>query len=137
MAKVLVLALSAPLLLIGAAYPPEKPGAEAIPYADETADEMVEAPVTYRPCRPGPGDDNCIQLYERGVRSAYARWLRDHGAEGTERRVAMGGPVEPAPVHHARRRHHDADAPDRCMDRHPRHRDGPRRHDDYDGEVRG
>lgn len=24
----------------------------------------------YRPCAPGPGDDSCIQLYERGVRSA-------------------------------------------------------------------
>ncbi len=27
----------------------------------------IEARTDYPPCRPGPGDDNCIQLYERGV----------------------------------------------------------------------
>ena len=132
MAKILVLALSAPLLLIGAAYPPEKPGAETMPYADEPAAEMAEAPVTYRPCRPGPGDDRCIQLYERGVRARYARWLREHRAGGPETQVAMGGPEQPAAGHGPRRRHRDG--ADRCMDRHP-HADDDRV--DQGDEARG
>lgn len=57
-----------------------------------------DAPVTYRPCRPGPGDDGCIQLYERGVRSAYAAWLRDGGGNGEVAkpmaRTSVGGPIE-------------------------------------------
>jgi hypothetical protein len=28
----------------------------------------VRAAAEYPPCSPGPGDDRCIQLYERGVR---------------------------------------------------------------------
>ncbi|WP_166036674.1 hypothetical protein [Sphingosinicella sp. YJ22] len=40
-------------------------------------------------CDPGPGDDRCIQLYEPGVRGAYAQW-----SAGRER-MAMGGPYEP------------------------------------------
>lgn len=40
-------------------------------------------------CDPGPGDDRCIQLYEPGVRGAYAQW-----SAGRER-LAMGGPLEP------------------------------------------
>ena len=43
----------------------------------------------YPPCDPGPGDDRCIQLYERGVAQAAAAW------KGTES-VGMGGPYEPA-----------------------------------------
>jgi hypothetical protein len=136
MAKVLVLALSAPLLLIGAAYPPDKPGGHAVGHDDR--EDMVEGPVTYRPCRPGPGDDNCIQLYERGVRTAYASWLRDHEGDGPERQVAMGGPVEPTPVHRPRARNHDG--ADQCGDRHPHHDEGPSHHDDhgaYGDEARG
>jgi hypothetical protein len=50
----------------------------------------------YPPCRPGPGDDNCIQLYEPGVRTALAAWNRPTGGliDG-EAAVAMGGPYEP------------------------------------------
>lgn len=39
-------------------------------------------------CRPGPGDDRCIQLYERGVSRAYAQWSAGRS------RMAMGGPEE-------------------------------------------
>ena len=91
MARLLILAASAPLLLIGASYPGDKPGA-----GYDEPDYAAEAPVTYRPCRPGPGDDRCIQLYERGVRVAYARWLRDHGVTDRPTRAAMGGPYEPS-----------------------------------------
>jgi len=44
----------------------------------------------YPACNPGPGDDNCIQLYERGVTQALAGW------KGSDSGIAMGGPFEPA-----------------------------------------
>ena len=47
------------------------------------------AAASWPACDPGPGDDRCIQLYERGVRGAYAQW-----SAGREN-VAMGGPYEP------------------------------------------
>ncbi|WP_129792501.1 hypothetical protein [Sphingosinicella sp. CPCC 101087] len=53
------------------------------------------ADANYPPCSPGPGDDNCIQLYERGVRDQLASWSRPTGGlQGSE--TAMGGPFEPA-----------------------------------------
>ena len=98
MNKVLVLAFAAPLVLIGAADP------KVAKLADGPEAAAADAPITYRPCRPGPGDDRCIQLYERGVRAAYARWLRDRGHGPAPAQVAaVGGPVEPAP---APQRHH-------------------------------
>ena len=115
MAKVLILALSAPLLLIGAAYPDKKPGAPPEYYPEDVEAGVAAAPVTYRPCRPGPGDDNCIQLYERGVRTAYSRWLRDHDVGAPRTRVAMGGPIEES-GHRPRRRHHGGH--DHRCDRH-------------------
>jgi hypothetical protein len=50
----------------------------------------------YPPCRPGPGDDHCIQLYEPGVRAQLASWDRPTGglADGSAT-TAMGGPYEP------------------------------------------
>ncbi len=56
----------------------------------------------YPPCDPGPGDDNCIQLYEPGVRDQLASWNRPTGglADGSAT-TAMGGPyeaAEPAPA---------------------------------------
>lgn len=85
MSKLLALSLAAPFLLIGAAHPgPDSHPTSASPEA---------GPLTYRPCRPGPGDDRCIQLYERGVRASYAAWQRHGGA----RRLAMGGPDEAPP----------------------------------------
>ena len=50
----------------------------------------AEEPQGYPACTPGRGDDNCIQLYERGVVNALAAW------KGTEPAVAVGGPYEPA-----------------------------------------
>lgn len=49
----------------------------------------------YPACRPGPGDDSCIQLYEPGVRVSLASWTQPTGglADGTQ--TAMGGPYEP------------------------------------------
>jgi hypothetical protein len=47
----------------------------------------AEAPLVagYPPCRPGRGDDRCIQLYESRVRAALPR---------AAPRPAMGGPLE-------------------------------------------
>ena len=80
---------------------------------DEEMDEIERAPVTYRPCRPGPGDDRCIQLYERGVRSAYAAWLREGAEVGKPvGRTAVGGPIERRTGYPPCRRHH---GDDRCI----------------------
>ncbi|MGZ8361302.1 MAG: hypothetical protein ACXWUX_12340 [Allosphingosinicella sp.] len=51
----------------------------------------------YPPCAPGPGDDNCIQLYETGVRAQLAGWDQPNGglADGAST-TAVGGPYEPA-----------------------------------------
>ena len=109
------LVLAAPLVLIGASYPDSSKPAGA-----NEAVAAPPAPVTYRPCRPGPGDDRCIQLYERGVRAAYARWLRERGVDRPATEVAaVGGPHEP-PV--ARPRRHDRDS-ERCDHHSGRHGD--------------
>ena len=135
MARLLFVAASAPLLLIGANYPGDKPvGSEPAELA-----YAVEAPVTYRPCRPGPGDDRCIQLYERGVRSAYARWLRTRDTREPRTEVAMGGPDEPVATSRSRghRERHDRYRGDMS---HRRHRcDGDERPADHDygDEARG
>lgn len=123
MTKLVALTLAAPAILIGAAYP-EK--AELAP-AGPVAAEQAAAAVTYRPCRPGAGDDRCIQLYERGVRASYARWLRDRGvAEPRTQVAAVGGPAErsaPSPRHGA---DHAAADDHRCHEASDRH-----------GEARG
>ena len=53
----------------------------------------VRTETSWPACAPGPGDDNCIQLYEPGVAESYAAWQGANvpGAEQT----AMGGPEEP------------------------------------------
>ena len=40
----------------------------------------------YPACSPGPGDDNCIQLYEPGVRQQLASWNQPTGgfADGAD-----------------------------------------------------
>jgi hypothetical protein len=61
------------------------------------AADLATRPATqnYPACRPGPGDDNCIQLYEPGVRTALASWNRPTGGLAGEAQTAMGGPYEP------------------------------------------
>jgi len=78
-----------------------------------TADAAPQpAAANYPPCRPGPGDDNCIQLYEPGVRDALAAWspstLPDTRLAAAEQAsdttlagemgeaTGVGGPYEPA-----------------------------------------
>ena len=86
MSRLTLLAFATPMLLVGAALPDD--------IGKGPDDYVVQA--HYRPCRPGPGDDRCIQLYERGVRLAYARWQRIHTTDRAAR-LAMGGPEEAAP----------------------------------------
>ena len=72
--------------------------------ADETV-QTASIDLTPRPaagnypaCRPGPGDDRCIQLYEPGVQAELASWSQPTGgfAGSSDTQVAMGGPYEPA-----------------------------------------
>ena len=46
-----------------------------------TAAEMTPRPAAqnYPACRPGPGDDRCIQLYEPGVQAELASWNQPTG----------------------------------------------------------
>jgi hypothetical protein len=80
MKKPLALAALSGLILVGAAYP--GPDGQDDDREVASTDQGGER---YRPCR-SRRDDNCIQLYERGVRAAYARWLRD-GDPGYEEAV--------------------------------------------------
>lgn len=49
----------------------------------------------YPACRPGPGDDNCIQLYEPGVRENLAAWTQPTGGlAGEEIQTADAGAVD-------------------------------------------
>jgi hypothetical protein len=46
--------------------------------------------VEYPPCKKGVREDRCIQLYERGVKRNYQRWLTSHGRGATQ--AAAEGP---------------------------------------------
>ena len=92
------------LASVGAGMP--KPGAKLgyDPAVGATGGPYEAAPISssttaaYPPCRPGRGDDRCIQLYERRVRAAMPR-------EAPRREgPAMGGPIEgPASYPHCSR----------------------------------
>ena len=64
---------------------------------DTVASDLTPRPAAhnYPPCDPGPGDDNCIQLYEPGVRTALASWNAPTGGLDSGTATAMGGPYEP------------------------------------------
>jgi hypothetical protein len=61
----------------------------AMPGTETGMGGPLEEAQGYPACNPGPGDDNCIQLYERGVHQSLASW------KGSDAGVAMGGPFEP------------------------------------------
>lgn len=105
MKKPLALFALSGLILVGAAYPDfDKPD-------DEQGVASAEGGQQYRPCR-SRRDDRCIQLYERGVRAAYARWVRD-GDPGYDEAVRYAVYQDRADRPDRRRWHHgrsDADA---------------------------
>jgi hypothetical protein len=61
---------------------------------DQTLAETAPQPAaaSYPPCRPGPGDDHCIQLYEPGVRAALASW---NPPADTTLAAELGAPTAP------------------------------------------
>jgi hypothetical protein len=61
----------------------------AMPGTETGMGGPLEEAQGYPACNPGPGDDHCIQLYERGVHQSLAAW------KGSDAGVAMGGPFEP------------------------------------------
>ena len=78
------------VLAVGAAVPKDK-DAPTLAY-DSSVGEPYQAVLSapagtsiagYPPCRPGRGDDRCIQLYERRVQASLRY-----------RQPAMGGPIE-------------------------------------------
>jgi hypothetical protein len=65
---------------------------------DQSLAETTPQPAAgnYPPCRPGPCDDHCIQLYEHGVRAQLANWDRPTGTLADNSATnGMGGPYEP------------------------------------------
>jgi hypothetical protein len=46
--------------------------------------------VEYPACIKGVREDRCIQLYERGVKRSYQRWLAGHGRGGAQVAAAQG-----------------------------------------------
>jgi hypothetical protein len=68
------------------------PAPETLAAADMTPRPAAQ---NYPACRPGPGDDRCIQLYEPGVRLALASWTQPTGGLAGAEATAMGGPYEP------------------------------------------
>lgn len=117
MKKPLMLAGLSLFVLIGAAYP----DAPKLTYAAAVMAGTTEVTgPTYRPCRRDRRDDRCIQLYERGVRTAYAEWLRDHGMGGPELRVTERRERPDHGRRHRRERH--AMATVRCVDTSAHHR---------------
>ncbi|WP_114951805.1 hypothetical protein [Sphingosinicella terrae] len=77
-------------------------GGPADPDGNLAGADLTSRPAAqnYPPCEPGPGDDRCIQLYERGVRAQLASWNSATGglADGAVT-TAMGGPYEPIQHH--------------------------------------
>ena len=78
---------------IDESVPPEPSAADPMdaepavggPYEEvAAADSPAPRPASrnYPACQPGPGDDNCIQLYEPGVRTALASWTQPTGGLG-------------------------------------------------------
>ena len=66
-------------------------------YQDPVVTTPQPAAGNYPPCSPGPGDDHCIQLYERGVRAQLAGWDRPTGTLAANSATdAVGGPYQPA-----------------------------------------
>jgi len=126
MKKPLMLAGLSLFVLIGAAYPEPPKLNYAVAVMAGTTE--VTGP-TYRPCRRDRRDDRCIQLYERGVRTAYAEWLRDHGMGGPELRVTDRRERLDHGRRHRGERH--AMATVRCVDTSGHH--GPASHDDRRG----
>lgn len=89
MRKSLILLASALLIAVGAA------GTHRLRYDTTVFTGRGELTQTrprvvreYPPCIKGEREDRCIQLYERGMRRAYARWLADHGVTPRDRHAA-------------------------------------------------
>jgi hypothetical protein len=98
MNKPLILAALAAFVLVGASYPEDS----------TKKDDTAAPPTSWRPCRTRT-DDHCIQLYEHGVRAAYAQWLREHG-------IAPARLASASPRHHARHHRHAVQIASRCIE---------------------
>lgn len=76
-------------------------GTEGVGGPIETADAAAAtaprpAAHNYPACSPGPGDDNCIQLYEPGVEVALASWTQPTGGLAQPGEATMMASAEPA-----------------------------------------
>jgi hypothetical protein len=90
MRKSLAIIASALLLAVAATATHDRLRYDSTVFADAevTGGGRAER-VEYPPCIRGVREDRCIQLYERGVRRSYQRWLAAHG-RGQQQSAAAG-----------------------------------------------
>ncbi|HEY0115779.1 MAG TPA: hypothetical protein VGB54_08665 [Allosphingosinicella sp.] len=93
MKKSLIIIASALLLAVGAAsHHRLRYDSSVFTGSGEATGGARVTRVEYPPCIKGVREDRCIQLYERGVRRSYDRWLARHGRSRSEQ-VAARGPA--------------------------------------------
>lgn len=84
MRKSLIVIASALILAVaGATHDRLRYDSTAFTDARITGGQRAER-IEYPPCVRGVREDRCIQLYERGVRRSYQRWLAQHGRGGQQ-----------------------------------------------------
>ena len=111
MRKSLAIIASALLLAVAATATHDRLRYDSTVFADQRVTGAPRAVrVEYPPCIKGVREDRCIQLYERGVRRSYDRWLAAHGRSGE--RAASATPARPRAYPRCRSR-----SDDRCQQR--------------------
>lgn len=89
MRKALILGAVALLIAVGAASTHRlRYDSSVFTGRGELTQTRPRAVREYPPCIRGVREDRCIQLYERGMRRAYARYLAEHGVIPRERHAA-------------------------------------------------
>uniref|UniRef100_UPI001408F73A hypothetical protein n=1 Tax=Sphingosinicella sp. YJ22 TaxID=1104780 RepID=UPI001408F73A len=89
MRKVLILGVVALLIAVGAASTHRlRYDSSVFTGRGELTQTRPRVVREYPPCIKGVREDRCIQLYERGMRRAYARWLAEHGVTPRDRHAA-------------------------------------------------
>lgn len=93
MRKSLIVIASALILAVAAATH-ERLRYDSTVFAEATPDRRAPraAQMDYPPCVRGVREDRCIQLYERGVRRSYERWLAENGRGSRVAEAPRTGP---------------------------------------------
>jgi hypothetical protein len=92
MKKSLIIIASALVLAVGAASTGRlRYDSTVFADSDQSVGGARTTRLEYPPCIKGVREDRCIQLYERGVRRSYQRWLAANGRPAAQ--TAAAGPA--------------------------------------------